>query len=58
MKKGCQSAILELSDRCFGADKAFNMACCITGTAKPAGNKSREVNAGWQRKSEKKQMKN
>jgi hypothetical protein len=58
LKKGCRSAILELSDRCFGADKAVNMACCITGTGKPAGNKSREVNAGWQRKSGKRQMKN
>ncbi len=58
LNKVCRSAILEPSDRCSGADKAVNTACYITGTGKPAGNKRREVNAGWQRISGKRQMKN
>ena len=58
MNKGYRSVILESSGRCSGADKAVNTACYITGTGMSAGNKSQEVNAGWQRKSEKKQMKN
>lgn len=58
LNKVRRSAILEPSDRCSGADKAVNTACYIAGTGKPAGNKRWEVNAGWQRKSGKRLMKN
>ena len=58
LNKGCWSVILESSDRASGADKAVNTACYITGTGKSAGNKSQEVNEGWQRIRGKRQMKN